>query len=383
MMTAYTGVMNSLLGKLATLLGEEFAKMKNVRNEVKFIRDELTGMKDALEGLSDLDELDTQTKRWRDIVREMSYDIEEIIDDFMQNIGNTNRNIGFVTKMLQRLKTLMARHRVAGQIEEVKKLVLETSARRKRYKLDIPLLSNVVAIDPRVKTLYQKVVNLVGMEEPKNKLVNWIIDGAKELKVVSVVGFGGLGKTTLANLVYGKLKVKFERCAFVPVSQKPDITKLLRSLLLQLGGMAPSRDCELNVLLDELREYLQDKRYLIVIDDIWDIEAWSFIKCAFPENDLGSRVIATTRIQDVAKACCSDGLAHVLNMVPLNDEDSRRLFFDRIFDSEKACPDHLRNVSSEILKKCGGLPLAIVSISSMLASEGSVQQERWKHVWTL
>ncbi|KAI4967344.1 hypothetical protein ZWY2020_028350 [Hordeum vulgare] len=273
--------------------------MKNVRNEVKFIRDELTGMKDALEGLSDLDELDTQTKRWRDIVREMSYDIEEIIDDFMQNIGNTNRNIGFRTKMLQRLKTLMARHRVAGQIEEVKKLVLETSARRKRYKLDIPLLSNVVAIDPRVKTLYQKVVNLVGMEEPKNKLVNWIIDGAKELKVVSVVGFGGLGKTTLANLVYGKLKVKFERCAFVPVSQKPDITKLLRSLLLQLGGMAPSRDCELNVLLDELREYLQDKRYLIVIDDIWDIEAWSFIKCAFPENDLGSRIFWDIMISTV------------------------------------------------------------------------------------
>ncbi|KAE8773293.1 putative disease resistance RPP8-like protein 4 [Hordeum vulgare] len=113
--------------------GEEFAKMKNVRNEVKFIRDELTGMKDALEGLSDLDELDTQTKR----------------------------NIGFVTKIVQRLKTLMARHRVAGQIEEVKKLVLETMARRKRYKLDIPLLSNVVAIDPRVKTLYQKVVNLL------------------------------------------------------------------------------------------------------------------------------------------------------------------------------------------------------------------------------
>jgi predicted methyltransferase len=83
MVSATVGAMNALLGKLATLMGEEFTNLSNVRKEVKFISDELTSMKDALEGLSYVDELDPQTKRWRDIVREMSYDIEDIIDDFM------------------------------------------------------------------------------------------------------------------------------------------------------------------------------------------------------------------------------------------------------------------------------------------------------------
>ncbi|KAE8782344.1 putative late blight resistance protein-R1B-14-like protein [Hordeum vulgare] len=129
-----------------------------------------------------------------------------------------------------------------------------------------------------------------------------------------------------------------------------------------------------------LREHLKNERYLIIIDDIWDVSAWDIIKCAFPENHLGSRVITTTRIQVVAKACCFHGHGHILEMKPLNDKYSRRLFFGRIFGSEEACPLHLRDVSVEILKKCGSLPLAIVTISSMLASEDSIQKERWEHV---
>jgi hypothetical protein len=119
---------------------------------------------------------------------------------------------------------------------------------------------------------------------------------------------------------------------------------------------------------------------LIIIDDIWDAHAWPVIRCAFPENDLGSTVITTTRILDVARACCSQRFDHILKMKPLSDEDSRMLFFGRIFGSEEACPHQLKDVSVEILKKCGGLPLAVISISSMLAMEGSNQKIRWEHV---
>ncbi|KAF7005014.1 hypothetical protein CFC21_020166 [Triticum aestivum] len=343
MVSASTGAMNSLLGKLTTLMGEQFAKMKNLRKEVKYIHDELGSMKDALARLADVDEPDPQTKSWRNTLRELSYDIEDIIDDFIQNIGEKDKKSGFVRKTIRRLKTSRARHRIAGQIEDIKKLVHETSDRHRRYDLDkiIPQSSNVVAIDPRVKTLYEKAANLVGMEGPKKELADWLIDEEKQLKVVAVVGFGGLGKTTLAN--------------------------------------EPPIDACDSHLIDKLRECLQTKRYLIIIDDLWDVSAWEFIKCAFPENDLASRVIVTTRSLEVATACCSPHHEYILQMKPLSNEDSRKLFFGRIFGSEDICPNHLRDVSVEILNKCGGLPLAIISIAGLLASEGP-KEEEWEHV---
>ncbi|KAM3355009.1 hypothetical protein ACQJBY_025650 [Aegilops geniculata] len=379
MVSASTGVMNSLLGKLATLMGDEFAKLKNLRKEVKHISDELSSMKDALERLTDVDELDIQTARWRDAVREMSYDIEDIIDDFMCKIGEKNKKSGFVHDTIQRLRTSRARHQIAGQIEDIKKIMRETSERRERYKVDVPISRNV-AVDQRVVALYEDAAKLVGMEGPTNEVVSWLKDEEKQLKVVSIVGFGGLGKTTLAKEVYHKLKAEFQCSAFVPVSQKPNIPKLLSSLLTQLGCGQSFHDCELNVLLDQLRENLKNKRYLVIIDDLWDESAWNIIKCAFRENSLGSRLIVTTRIKTLAVACCFGHHKHILEMKPLIEEDSRKLFFGRIFGSEEACSDQLRGVSVQILKKCGGLPLAIISISSLLASESSDQKEKWKHV---
>lgn len=94
---------------------------------MKSISDELRSMNNFLERLSDVDELDKQTSGWRDEVREMSYDIEDIIDDFKHHIVEKGESSGIVNSTIERLKTLMARHRIANRVKDIKKLVLETS----------------------------------------------------------------------------------------------------------------------------------------------------------------------------------------------------------------------------------------------------------------
>ena len=95
----------------------------------------------------------------------------------------------------------------------------------------------------------------------------------------------------------------------------------------------------------------------------------------------GSRVITTTRIENVARACCTNHIECVYKMKALSDQDSRSLFFKRIFGSEDMCPAYLNEVSSEILKKCGGLPLAIITTSSLLANQpNKLKKEQWEYV---
>lgn len=120
-------------------------------------------------------------------------------------------------------------------------------------------------------------------------------------------------------------------------------------------------------------------RYLIIVDDLWDVRAWNILRCAFPQNSQHSRIIVTTRIEDVARACCSKP-ENIYSMKHLSEVDSRKLFFNRIFGCEDACPSQFTEVSCEILKKCGGLPLAIITVSSILACQNTRLKEQWEHI---
>lgn len=210
-----------------------------------------------------------------------------------------------------------------------------------------------------------------------------------------MVGFAGVGKTTLAMAVYRSLEGRFQCRAFVTVSRRFDIRRVLKDILQQVTAstgrnsstpdpaIAGVETWEVSQLMDELRDKLKDKRYLIVIDDLWKTSAWEGISFALPENTLDSIIITTTRNESVANACCSRYLPghFVYKVASLNDLDSRTLFFGRIFGPDHNCPLDLEEVSAKILKKCAGLPLAIVCISSLLATTGQ-ESTKWEKVYT-
>uniref|UniRef100_A0ACD5XCK4 Uncharacterized protein n=2 Tax=Avena sativa TaxID=4498 RepID=A0ACD5XCK4_AVESA len=368
--SASTGVMNSLLGKLTTLMGDEYRKLKGVQNKVMSLLEEFSSMNALLVKLAGMDELDVQAKVWRDQVRDMSYDIEDCIDDFMHDLEVKGATTGFLKKSVERLKKLKVRHQIANKIKGIEARVLEVHARRLRYNLDeYNPTSNIVHIDPRALAIFADADGLMGIDTPRDELVELLMDQGQELKVASIVGFGGLGKTTLANEVCRKIEGQFTCHAFVSVSLKPDLPRLLQNLLFKLTRQQSSESSSLDDVITDIREYLLNERYFIIIDDLWDTSAWDIIKCAFPENNHGSRVLTTTRIYSVAAACCSRSRGCVYTMKALKDNDSRRLFFSRIFGSEDSCPTELEDISIDILKKCGGIPLAVISISSLLADQ--------------
>ncbi|XP_015698182.1 disease resistance protein RGA5-like [Oryza brachyantha] len=389
MASALTGVMTSVIIKLSALLGEEYTKLKGLQREVEFMKDELSSINALLQRLAEEGSvLDVQTE-WRNQVREMSYDIEDCIDDFMHRLHRIGiaEAAGPVHRVAQRLKALRVRRRIANQIQELKARIEDASKRRMRYKLDERTFEPGItrAIDPRLPSLYTESEGLVGIEMPRAVLVKLIVEGKdasfQQLKVISIVGPGGLGKTTLANEVYRKLEGQFQCQAFVSLSQQPDVKKILRNILSQISQQRydSTNIWDEEKLIDSIRGFLVNKRYFIVIDDIWSIQAWRIIKCALIMNNFGSRIMTTTRNVTIAKSCCSPQHDHVYEIMPLSTANAKNLFLKRIFGTEDICPPHLEELSYEILKKCSGSPLAIITIASLLTNKASTKEE-WERV---
>jgi disease resistance protein RPM1 len=256
------GVMKPVLAKLTKLMGDEYKKIKGLPKDVTFLRHELRDKDALLESMDNADELDPLSKNWRKDIIEMSYTIEDYIDDFMHHFGEkADDDTGILRKALEYLRTFWDRHRIANQFQEIKTLVTEASERRKRYMLDECIsITTPVVVDPRISVLYKESVSLVGLDAQKDELVNWAMDDGKQLKFMAIVGFGGIGKTTLANEVYREVGSKFECKAFVSVSQKPQMIGLFNSLLSQLGQRTYSHACQLQDPINNLRGHLQDKR---------------------------------------------------------------------------------------------------------------------------
>uniref|UniRef100_A0A8I6X239 RGH1 n=1 Tax=Hordeum vulgare subsp. vulgare TaxID=112509 RepID=A0A8I6X239_HORVV len=384
-MDIVTGAISNLIPKLGELLTEEFKLHKGVKENIEDLGKELESMNASLIKIGEVprEQLDIQDKLWADEVRELSYVIEDVVDKFLvqvdgiQSDDNNNKFKGLMKRTTELLKKVKHKHGIAHAIKDIQQQLQNVADRRDRNKVFVPHPTRPIDIDPCLRALYAEATELVGIygkrDQDLMRLLSMEGDDAsnKRLKKVSIVGFGGLGKTTLARAVYEKIKGDFNCRAFVPIGQNPDMKKVLRDILIDLGN--PHSDLAMldaNQLIKKLHEFLENKRYLVIIDDIWDEKLWEGINFAFSNrNNLGSRLITTTRIVSVSNSCCSSDGDSVYQMEPLSVDDSRMLFYKRIFPDENGCVNEFEQVSRDILKKCGGVPLAIITIASALAGD--------------
>ncbi|XP_070021236.1 putative late blight resistance protein homolog R1B-14 [Nicotiana sylvestris] len=209
---------------------------------------------------------------------------------------------------------------------------------------------------------------MVDFNEEIEMLVEQLVTGQRQLDVISIFGMPGLGKTTLAKKLYDHEAIsnRFDIRLWCCSSQSYD----KRALLFELLGHI----CELDDITkvksdDELAEklyrYLKGKRYLIVVDDVWSSNAWDDIKRPFPDDNKGSRIILTTRLESIATYAMIDSSPHHLRL--FTEEESWMLMKEKVFKEDNYCPQELEDIGKQIAIKCGGLPLAIVLVAGLLA----------------
>ncbi|CAN4082190.1 unnamed protein product [Withania somnifera] len=222
---------------------------------------------------------------------------------------------------------------------------------------------------------------IVGFEDEIAKLRAWLIEGTKARDVISIVGMPGQGKTTLAYRLYSDKSVvaHFDIRAQCSVSQLYLRLDLILAILhdaIDEDSQRRNKSILLDAAADELRKTLLPKRYLILLDDVWENSVWDDLRGCFQDANNGSRIIITTRDHEVANysRCQSDPLQ--LRM--FNDDESWKLLKKKVFGEDSFSP-HLTNIGKRIAKKCGKLPLSIALVAGIL-SEMEKKEECWESV---
>ncbi|PWA92048.1 Disease resistance protein [Artemisia annua] len=228
------------------------------------------------------------------------------------------------------------------------------------------------------KKLFEEIV--VGLDHHVEVIRDKLVEDQKQLDVVSIVGMGGLGKTTLATKVFNDrfIVYHFNIRAWVTVSQTYERRDVLIQILASLGVQVDIESTSDFKLREMLHKSLKGQRYLIVIDDIWSKEAWDNLKVLFPDDDTSSRILLTSRLNEVGLHAKSkpNGLVHFLSY--LTEKQSWELLCKKVFHGEE-CPEGLIKHGMQIANKCQGLPLSVVVIAGLLAKEPE-NIDLWKKI---
>ncbi|WJX30563.1 hypothetical protein P8452_19087 [Trifolium repens] len=385
------------LGEVFQFLKEETNLLTGVHRDFSDIKDELESiqvfLKDADRRAADEADTNDGIRTWVKHMREVSFRIEDVIDEYLRMIHRTDPP-GFgslVRKIPSLTKTFIPRHKIAAEIQDIKLSIRAIRERSERYNFQISheqgssSSSNSTGEtengrwrDPRLSSLFIKETEIVGLEGPREELFGWLLEGAAERTVISVVGMGGLGKTTLAKLVFDSQKVTahFDCRACIAVSQSYTVRglliKMMEEFCKETKDPLPKRLSKMDdqSLVIEVRKYLQHKRYLIFFDDVWQEDFSDQVELAMPNNNKGSRIIITTRMMQVADFFKKSSLVYVHNLELLTPKNAWELFCKKAFRSELGgrCPPELEALSKEIVQKFKQLPLAIVAIGGLLSA---------------
>nr|AVF19605.1 putative disease resistance protein RPM1 [Triticum turgidum] len=329
---------------------------------------------------------------WLDEVRKVAHAMEDMVDEYMYQVGQEHDTgcCFYLKKGLRKPRSLLSLNQISSKGKEIEKDLAHLSEMKNRW---VPVINDEdnSSLNYMIKKS-QDLANisrslddedLVGVDENRGKLEQWLGSDDVERSLITLIGMGGLGKTALASNVYRKEREKLQCHAWVSISQTYSREDVLRNIINELFKdkvSGPSNIAAMDIIsLEEtLKRYLEEMKYLIILDDVWTPDAFEDLSRSLVCNGKGSRLIITTQQGDVA-ALASQG--HILTLEPLPEDKAWDLFCKKSFPKETSHhrPEELRLLSEEILSKCKGLPLAIVSIGSLLHVREKTVEE-WKRI---
>ncbi|CAL4979371.1 unnamed protein product [Urochloa decumbens] len=400
-MAAVLDAMAPYVQKLITDMAEEEVSMLlGVSGEITKLEDNMEGIKAFLADAERRRLTDESVRRWVSKLKGAMYDASDILDlcqleaDNKRTGGNCMEKVpGCFQPFLFCLRNPVFAHRIGSRIKElnqphdqIRRGAAEfnflANSQNRRTTADAEHSSSLKTMSEFDETAIVRE----NIERDTKGLAQVLLNDENhhDLKVVSIVGMGGMGKTTLAQKNFNEPTVQkhFKVKVWLSITQQFDEAELLRTAIEHAGGVLGGAQ-DKTLPTRNLTDALSAGRFLLVLDDMWSDKAWSDVFCVparkASQKQLGSRILITTRLEHLAPMMGE--YFHQHHVRPLDIEDAWSLLKKQLPPDQVVGIDRLKNTETEILKKCEGLPLAIKVIGGLLSTRYPSERD-WNVVLT-
>ncbi|PWA85185.1 NB-ARC domains-containing protein [Artemisia annua] len=375
--------------KLTSLLENKITRSKEIHSELKKWQDKLPLIRAVLNDASEKEVTYEAVKLWLNRLQHLAYDIDDVLDGLATDAIRhefTNESEGISSKVRKLIPTCCTNfslsNRMDGELNSITTRLQELIDEKNNLGLTVKDGGSKNK-NRNYQTSLVDAPSIVGREGDKKELLQKLLSDEpcnKNFSIVPIVGMGGMGKTTLAKLLYDDQLVKdhFELKAWVCVPDDFDSFNISKVIYQSVGG--EQKDLvDLNLLQVALRDKLMGKRFLLVLDDVWSEkwEDWKTLEGPFFAGASGSKIIITTRKKELLRKLLNHDHPYILQK--LSPDDALSLFAQNALgENNFDLFPQLRQHGEGIVKKCDGLPLALEALGRLLRNW--TDEEEWKRL---
>ncbi|KAF3946957.1 hypothetical protein CMV_026836 [Castanea mollissima] len=374
---------------------QEIELLVGVDEEVQKLQDRLGSIKAMLDDAEERHAVKQRTEKlWLEKLQNQYYEMDDILDTW--STARIRAEIPANTSALAVVKkkvcsfvpspsccfNLPLRHDVGHRIRKLNEKLDMVFKDKATDGVDFNRQPDVV--ERPITTSFVDVSHIIGRDnysnEPlRNLLGVGTLEEGNSYCVISLVGMGGIGKTTLAQLAYNHPNVldHFQQRMWICVSDPFDQCKVAKAIIKEVDPKRGSLDdFELQTLLCEIQKLIEDKKYFLVLDDVWieDSQKWEPFKHALKNGVHGSRILVTTRKHRTSEVM---GSVHPIKLGVLSEEDCWSIFSKIAFSNEEQLK-YLEDLGRKLASRCKGLPLAAKTLGSLMQNKRS--REQWNNI---
>ncbi|XP_058078768.1 putative disease resistance protein RGA3 [Magnolia sinica] len=374
--------------RVSSSISQHVGLMKSVKKELMKVSATLSIIQAVLKDAEERQTKEEPVRIWLKNLKDVAYDADDLLDELSFEAERSNaEGDAPVCKFLSCFPSndVVFRYKMGHRIKEIRERLDEISRDCDLFQLRARDGDGFVGIrdGQRITSSLIDGTEVFGREDDKRKMIDsWVFDecnSGDDISVACIVGMAGIGKTTLAKLVYNDERVKahFELRMWVCVSEDFDVRRVTRAIVESAAEKSPEA-AELDPLQVALEKMLYGRRFLLVLDDVWNESSadWDMLQAPFRAGARGSKIIVTTQ---------SERVSLIMGTVPsycldsLSDDDCWSLFRQRVLaEGSLDVNENLVAIGKEIVKKCGGLPLAVKTLGGILRCK--VNENEWNIV---